>query len=53
MNCGEAELKQYSLARLTPFEVPKRIFFVKQLPRTAKGADDRRQLAALLDPPKE
>ncbi|MGO8947601.1 MAG: hypothetical protein ACLQUY_08055 [Ktedonobacterales bacterium] len=41
---------RYALARLSPFEVPKRIFFVRDLPRTAKGAGDRSQLAALLDP---
>jgi oxalate---CoA ligase len=46
----EAELKQYALARLAPFEVPKRIFFVNDLPLTGKGAPDRRRLAALLAP---
>jgi oxalate---CoA ligase len=43
---AETELQQYALATLSPFEVPKRIFFVSELPRTAKGAGDRRQLAA-------
>jgi oxalate---CoA ligase len=46
----EAELKQYALARLAPFEVPKRISFVSDLPLTGKGAPDRRGLAALLAP---
>ena len=46
----EAELKQYALAGLAPFEVPKRISFVSELPLTGKGAPDRRGLAALLAP---
>ena len=41
---SEDELKDYSRARLSAFEVPKRIFFLASLPRTEKGADDRRQL---------
>jgi oxalate---CoA ligase len=45
----EAELKQDVLAWLSPFEVPKRIYFVSDLPRTEKGTPDRRQLAALLN----
>ena len=45
----EAELKDYSRSRLSPFEVPKRIFFVAQLPRTEKGTGDRRRLSALLE----
>ena len=45
----EAELKDYSRSRLSPFEVPKRIFFVGQLPRTEKGTGDRRRLAALFE----
>ena len=45
----EAELKDYSRSRLSPFEVPKRIFFVARLPRTEKGTGDRRRLAALLE----
>jgi hypothetical protein len=32
--------------------VPKRIFFVSDLPRTPKGAGDRRQLAAQFSPEK-
>jgi oxalate---CoA ligase len=47
-DADEAELEQYSLARLSPSEAPKRIYFVRELPRTAKGAGDRRQLAARL-----
>jgi acyl-CoA synthetase (AMP-forming)/AMP-acid ligase II len=43
---SEGELKDYSRARLSAFEVPKRIFFLASLPRTEKGADDRRQLTA-------
>ena len=41
---SEDELKDYSRTRLSAFEVPKRIFFLASLPRTEKGADDRRQL---------
>jgi len=44
----EDGLKDYSRARLSAFEVPQRIFFLAHLPRTEKGAGDRRQLAALL-----
>lgn len=46
----ESELEQYARARLSPFELPRRIFFVRDLPRTEKGAGDRRQLAALFGP---
>ena len=43
----EDELRDYARQRLTAFEVPQRIFFLDHLPRTDKGAGDRRQLAAL------
>jgi oxalate---CoA ligase len=42
------ELTDYSRARLSAFEVPKRFFFLSHLPRTDKGTGDRRQLAELL-----
>src|SRR3954470_7600465 len=45
---GEDELRQYARSKLSAFEVPKRIFFMADLPRTAKGAGDRRRLATLL-----
>ncbi len=45
---AEEELKEYCLARLGAFEVPKRFFFLTSVPRTAKGAGDRHQLAAAL-----
>jgi acyl-CoA synthetase (AMP-forming)/AMP-acid ligase II len=45
---GEDELTQYARSKLSAFEVPKRIFFLADLPRTAKGAGDRRRLAVLL-----
>jgi acyl-CoA synthetase (AMP-forming)/AMP-acid ligase II len=45
---SEDELKAYSGSGLSAFEVPKRIFFLTQLPRTEKGAGDRRRLATLL-----
>ena len=45
---SEDELKAYSGAGLSAFEVPKRIYFLTHLPRTEKGAGDRRRLAALL-----
>jgi oxalate---CoA ligase len=44
----QGELTDYSRARLSAFEVPKRIFFLTHLPRTEKGTGDRRQLAELL-----
>jgi oxalate---CoA ligase len=43
---SEDELRDYSRARLSAFEVPKRFFFLASLPRTEKGAGDRRRLAA-------
>jgi oxalate---CoA ligase len=49
---GEEELKRYSRSKLSDFEVPSRIFFVKEIPRTAKGSGDRRRLAAQLGPGK-
>lgn len=45
---SEDELKAYSRSKLSAFEVPKRIFFLTHLPRTDKGAGDRRKLAELL-----
>jgi oxalate---CoA ligase len=45
---SEDELRDYSRARLSAFEVPKRFFFLASLPRTEKGAGDRRRLAAQL-----
>ncbi|MBX3187291.1 MAG: AMP-binding protein [Labilithrix sp.] len=42
------ELEEYSLARLSAFEVPKRFYFVDDFPRTAKGVGDRRKLAEML-----
>jgi acyl-CoA synthetase (AMP-forming)/AMP-acid ligase II len=49
---GEDELKRYSRSKLSDIEVPSRIFFVKELPRTAKGSGDRRRLAAQFGPGK-
>ena len=46
-SASEQELERYSLTKLSAFEVPKRFYFVKELPRTAKGAGDRRKLAAM------
>lgn len=43
----ERELQHYALTKLSAFEVPKRFYFVRDLPRTAKGAGDRRKLAAM------
>ena len=45
---SEDELKAYAGSGLSAFEVPKRIYFLARLPRTVKGAGDRRRLAALL-----
>jgi acyl-CoA synthetase (AMP-forming)/AMP-acid ligase II len=45
---AEDELKRYARSKLSAFEVPARIFFVTDLPRTGKGAGDRRRLAAQL-----
>jgi acyl-CoA synthetase (AMP-forming)/AMP-acid ligase II len=43
---GEAQLMTYSRSKLSAFEAPKHIYFVTDLPRTAKGTGDRRRLAA-------
>jgi acyl-coenzyme A synthetase/AMP-(fatty) acid ligase len=45
---SEDQLKACSRWEPSAFEIPKRIFFRTDLPRTEKGAGDRRQLAALL-----
>jgi acyl-CoA synthetase (AMP-forming)/AMP-acid ligase II len=42
---AEEELQRYSRSKLSAVEVPKHIFFVADLPRTAKGSGDRRRLA--------
>ena len=44
----EDELKGFARSQLSAFEVPARIFFLADLPRTDKGAGDRRRLAAQL-----
>jgi len=49
----EEELKQYCLARLSAFEVPKRFFFMTSFPHTVKGADDRHRLAGALGLPSQ
>jgi acyl-CoA synthetase (AMP-forming)/AMP-acid ligase II len=46
-NATAQELTQYSLDRLSAFEIPKRFYFVADLPRTAKGSGDRQKLAAM------
>jgi len=47
---SEADLQQYCARTLSAFEIPKRIHFVAELPTTAKGAGDRRRLAAMFAP---
>ncbi|MBX3210933.1 MAG: AMP-binding protein [Labilithrix sp.] len=42
-----SELARYALSRLSAFEAPKRFYFLDALPRTAKGAGDRRKLTAM------
>jgi acyl-CoA synthetase (AMP-forming)/AMP-acid ligase II len=41
----EGELRDYCRTKLSPFEVPVRIYIVDDFPRTAKGSTDRRALA--------
>jgi acyl-CoA synthetase (AMP-forming)/AMP-acid ligase II len=41
------ELEAYCLASLSDFEVPKKFYFLPELPRTAKDTDDRRQLSEM------
>ncbi|MCW5834107.1 MAG: AMP-binding protein [Labilithrix sp.] len=47
VDASEQELERYALTELSAFEAPKRIYFVRDLPRTAKGAGARRELAAM------
>lgn len=42
----ENELRDYCRTRLSAFEVPTRIYILREFPRTAKGSIDRRALAA-------
>ena len=44
----EADLQQHCRTQLSGFEIPKKIYFLDRLPRTAKGDGDRRALAAAL-----
>jgi oxalate---CoA ligase len=46
-SASEQELERYAHAKLSAFEVPKRFYFVTDFPRTAKGTNDRRKLAAM------
>src|SRR5690606_23537915 len=39
------ELRRWLLGQLSPFKVPRRIWFVAELPRTATGKVQRRILA--------
>lgn len=43
----ETELADYTRRELGAFEAPKHFYFVADFPRTAKGAGDRRKLAAM------
>jgi oxalate---CoA ligase len=42
----QAGLQDYCRARLSAFEIPKKIYFLDHFPRTSKGDADRRALAA-------
>lgn len=44
----QTELQQHCRGLLSAFEIPVKIYFLDQLPRTAKGDGDRRALAAAL-----
>jgi acyl-CoA synthetase (AMP-forming)/AMP-acid ligase II len=41
------ELTVYCRASLGEFEIPKKFYFLSELPRTAKDTGDRRQLSAM------
>jgi acyl-CoA synthetase (AMP-forming)/AMP-acid ligase II len=45
MEATEGELRDYCRTKLSAFEVPERIYMMADLPRTAKGSPDRRELA--------
>lgn len=44
----QTELQQHCRSLLSAFEIPVKIYFLDQFPRTAKGDADRRALAATL-----
>ena len=45
MNCTEEDLKNYANEKLAKFKVPKKIFFVKEIPKGATGKLQRNTLA--------
>ena len=47
----QAGLQEHCRARLSAFEIPKKIYFLNRFPRTSKGDSDRRALAADLTRP--
>ena len=47
---AERELLRYCRERLADFKVPKRVFIVDEIPRTATGKVQRRGVAAALAP---
>ncbi len=47
-HASQADLQEHCRARLSAFEVPKKIYFLDEFPRTSKGDVDRRALAAAL-----
>lgn len=46
MEATEGELRDYCRTKLSPFEVPERIYIVADFSPTAKGSTDPRALAA-------
>ena len=45
MNCTEEDLKNYANEKLAKFKVPKKIFFVNEIPKGATGKLQRNTLA--------
>ena len=45
MNCSEEEVKIYANEKLAKFKVPKKIFFVNEIPKGATGKLQRNTLA--------
>ena len=45
MDCSEDDVKNYANAKLAKFKIPKKIFFVDEIPKGATGKLQRNTLA--------
>ena len=44
-NCSETDIKNYAEEKLSKFKIPKKIFFVSEIPKGATGKLQRNVLA--------